>query len=87
MENDLLAEVKAILGESVKFTKSKNYYFQTHQCEKINETVKVNMDCVLHKDTGDDVMSFVRFGICSHCKEIFYYSDFTSKGFMGGLKF
>jgi|GEM_PF-1210556 len=84
---DLFETVKGILNDGEKFTKSKNFYFEKHQCSKIDETVKVEMSYVIHKEQDDDSVDFIRFGMCPHCKEVFYYKDHTWKSFSGNIKF
>lgn len=85
---DILADIKTIFSQGEKFTKSKNYYFQTHTCGVIQDTVKVELNYIIHKEENNDqTINFVKLGICPHCNEVFYYKDYTNKSFSGKIKF
>lgn len=85
---DLLEDIKTIFSQCEKFTKSKNYYFERHICSVMQDTIKVELNYVIHKEDKDDqTINFVKIGTCPHCKEGFYYNDYTNKSFSGKIKF
>lgn len=85
---DILLDVKNILSQSQKFTKSKNYYFETHTCSETKSSIKVQMDYIIHKENkNDSYIYFVKFGVCPHCKEVFYFNDYTSESVFGKIQF
>ncbi len=75
---ELLDSLKDIMSKANGFEKSKNYYFENHICNQTGNNIKVNLDFKLSTETNDKIM---KFGICEHCKKVFYYYDFESKTF------
>ncbi|MFV0504646.1 MAG: hypothetical protein ACK5LT_11890 [Lachnospirales bacterium] len=69
----LLDDVIKIFNETQEFEKSKNFYFEKHQCEKTNKEIKINFDySILSERTEHKII----FGHCPHCKKTFYNVDY-----------
>lgn len=71
----LLDIAKAMLEASEQIH-SKNYHYQMHHCKVKNEEVKVDMDLQLKKESSTRI---INFGLCPHCKTLFYHKDFLSR--------
>ncbi len=72
---ELLDSLRDIMSNATGFEKSKNYYFENHICQKTGNNIKVNLDFKLSTENNDKIM---KFGMCKHCKKVFYYYDFES---------
>lgn len=72
---ELLESLKDIISNASSFEQTKNFYFINHICEKTGDTVKVNLNYKLSTDNNDKIM---KFGICDHCKKVFYCYDFEN---------
>lgn len=73
---ELLTTLKNIIETATSFEKCKNFYYESHICEKLGNTKKVNLNFKFSMDNTDKIM---KFGICEDCKKMFYCYDFESK--------
>ncbi len=75
----MLNNVKAMLNEAEAYVKTSNFYYENHICQKNGgENVKVDFNLTLkHGKDG----KIINFGICKHCKTIYYHEDYDSKSF------
>jgi len=75
---DILAQAQAILNDAQQRVKTANFYFHTHQCPSANESVKVMLDYKMRLENGAEC---VNFGLCPHCKVLYYHLYEDSKSF------
>lgn len=73
---DLLTSLKNIMQNATDFEKSKNFYYESHICQKSGNNKKVDLNFKLSNDTTDKIM---KLGICKDCGKVFYCYDFESK--------
>ncbi len=60
-------EMLEIFDKQNEFIETKNFYFETHDCN--GETVKVQMDYTIESEnSGDSIV----FGKCPKCNKVFY---------------
>ena len=75
---DILAQTQAILNEAKAKVQTSNFYFHIHQCPKTKEDIKVMLTHKLRLDAGADCANF---GLCPHCKTLYYHLYEDSKSF------
>jgi len=75
---DILIQAQAILNDAKQRVKTSNFYFHTHQCPETGENVKVKLDYRVRLDTDVDCANF---GLCPHCKTLYYHLYEDSKSF------
>ncbi len=70
---EFLKNISTLLSTADDFVSTKNYYYESHDC-KINGTiVKVDLKYKIKDNNSDKI---VLFGVCPHCKTLFYHEDF-----------
>jgi len=73
--HEFIQDLKLILENTEKHVRSKNFYYDTHNCKDI-ENKKVTMDYIIKKDGGDKI---VRAGFCPECKTLIYHESYDTK--------
>ncbi len=72
---ELLDILKNISSTAKSFEQTKNFYFVNHICEENGNNVKIMLNYKLSTDENDKIL---KFGICQHCKKLFYCYDFEN---------
>lgn len=75
---DLLKMLKKNSNFAKNYCESKNYYFENHFCEKLNNNKKIELDFEFYHEKSGKA---IKFGICDDCKTMFYYYDNVYKSF------
>ena len=75
---ELLQNTKQMLDEALDWVECKSYYYAVHQCPSQGEEMNIRMDLVLHIETDTQI---VKFGLCPHCKTLYYRKDHDSRSF------
>lgn len=71
----LLESVNNIFESKETIEKVNNYNFENHDCIVKNEIIKVNLEYSIKHSISDEV---IIFGMCPHCKALFYNRDFVN---------
>ena len=74
-----IEEYGQLFKEAQKYEKIKNFYFENHSCPVSGETIKVELrDCLIRQIKPGSHIKVVYFGICPHCKNVFYNEEDAS---------